>query len=400
MSVKGTLPYRKGEAETLKMPFTVACAFCKDYSPEAVGKALGEIIEKSGGMPPSTGKHILLKPNLLSPRPPEDAVTTHPAVVRMTAALVKDVVPQARIRISDNPGYIYTDQQDDLFRKTGMTTIQEEGLAEVKMLSADGYTTVKPPDAAALESARVASSWLSADCIINIAKLKTHVETEITASIKNTFGIADRTTRMSAHGARKMGHLQRAVVDLFNIRQPDLNILDAVICMEGNGPSRGTPRFAGWLLASRNALALDIVAACMMGYDKPFSVPLLREASKRGFGPKSLADIRISGAHLDDLRVPSFRKATSAIVNIPDQLRGLGHRMLYLYPELVPEKCTSCGICKEVCPVQAITIIQIPEIDRNRCVKCLCCHEMCPQGAMTVRENTFLKIFRKMQRPK
>jgi formate hydrogenlyase subunit 6/NADH:ubiquinone oxidoreductase subunit I len=135
----------------------------------------------------------------------------------------------------------------------------------------------------------------------------------------------------------------------------------------------------------------------MMGYDKPFSVPLLREASKRGFGPKSLADIRISGAHLDDLRVPSFRKATSAIVNIPDQLRGLGHRMLYLYPELVPEKCTSCGICKEVCPVQAITMVQIPEIDRKRCVKCLCCHEMCPQGAMTVRENTFLKIFRKMQ---
>ncbi|MGC9489910.1 MAG: 4Fe-4S binding protein [Thermovirgaceae bacterium] len=37
----------------------------------------------------------------------------------------------------------------------------------------------------------------------------------------------------------------------------------------------------------------------------------------------------------------------------------------------------------------------LPVIDRRKCVKCLCCHEMCPEGAMTVKENMFLKIFRK-----
>jgi len=388
---------REGEPGILRKTFTVGCAFCENYALEKVENALRGVVAACGGLPP-LGRSLLLKPNLLSPRPPGDAVTTHPAIVEKTIELLKEKEPRSSVLIADNPGYIFTHQRDELFHRTGMIAIQEKGLAKLSLLSAEGYTEVKPQQPRALQSARVASMWLSSDTVVNVAKLKTHVETELTASIKNTFGIADRKTRMAAHGARKKGHLERAVVDLFRIRKPDLNILDAVICMEGNGPSRGKPRFGGWLLASRNALALDAVAAFMMGYDDPFSVPLLKEASRAGIGPQTMADIEIIGALLEDVRIPSFRRATSAIGNIPDQLRGLGHRLLYLYPELISEKCTSCGICKRVCPVQAIEMNPLPVIDRRKCVKCLCCHEMCPEGAMTVKENMFLRIFRKSKR--
>jgi uncharacterized protein (DUF362 family)/Pyruvate/2-oxoacid:ferredoxin oxidoreductase delta subunit len=391
------VPHREGEPGILKKTFTVACAFCENYSPEKVEKALRGIVAACGGLPP-LGHRVLLKPNLLSPRPPGDAVTTHPAIVEKTIELIKEKEPRSSVLIADNPGYIFTHQQDELFHRTGMTAIQEKGLAELSLLSAEGYTQVEPPQPGALQNARVASLWLSADPVINVAKLKTHVETELTASIKNTFGIADRNTRMAAHGARKKGHLAHAVVDLFRIRKPEFNILDAVLCMEGNGPSRGEPRFGGWLLASRNALALDAVAAFMMGYDDPFTVPILKEAARADTGPQRMADIEITGALLEDVRIPSFRRTTSAIGNIPDQLRGLGHRLLYLYPELIPKKCTSCGICKTVCPVHAIGMNPLPAIDRRKCVKCLCCHEMCPEGAMTVKENMFLKFFRKSKR--
>ncbi|MFP4482960.1 MAG: DUF362 domain-containing protein [Thermovirgaceae bacterium] len=396
MPDSGFVPHREGEAEILKKPYLVACAFCEDYSPRKVENALRAVMERSGGFPP-LGRRVLLKPNLLSPRSPEEAVTTHPMVVRTTAGLVKEQYLNSSVLVADNPGYIFTDQRDELFRKTGMSAIQDEGLVDLALLSSEGYTPVEPPHPRTLQRAHVATLWLSAHSVINIAKLKTHVETEITASIKNTFGIADRNTRMAAHGARRKGHLPRSVVDLFRIRQPDLNILDAVFCMEGNGPSRGDPRFGGWILASRNALALDAVAAFMAGYDEPFSIPLLRNAAKSGIGPRKLTDIGITGARLEDLRIPSFKRTASTIGNIPDQLRGLGHRMLYLYPELIPQKCSFCGICKTVCPVQAIEMKPLPSIDRKKCVKCLCCHEMCPEGAMTVRENTLLKIFRKIQ---
>ncbi len=393
----GSLPDWEGEPGILKKTFTVACAFCENYSPEKVGNALRDVVAACGGLPPP-GRCVLLKPNLLSPRPPGDAVTTHPAVVKKTAELLKEKEPRSRVLIADNPGYIFTHQRDKLFRRTGMATLQKEGIAEVSLLSSEGYIQVEPPQPKALQHARVASLWLSADTIINVAKLKTHVETELTASIKNTFGIADRNTRMAAHGARKKGNLVRAVVDLYRIRKPDLNILDAVLCMEGNGPSRGVPRFGGWLLASRNALALDAVAAFMMGYDDPFTVPLLKEAARAGIGPQKIEEIEIVGASLEEIRIPSFKRASSAIGNIPDQLRGLGHRLLYLYPDLIPQKCSSCGICKTVCPVSAIEMNPLPVIDRKKCVKCLCCHEMCPEGAMTVRENMLLKIFRKSKR--
>jgi len=396
MSNKVSLPDGKGNGRVLKH-YIVGCAACPDYSDENVNSALRVAIEKAGGLP-SVGKQVLLKPNLLSPREPYEAVTSHPTIVRETASLLKEKFPASSLLVADNPGYIFTDRKESLFRATGMWEIKKEGLAEVSLLSRDGYKSLRLPKSLALERVSISSIWLSSDSVINIAKLKTHVETEITASIKNVFGTADRDTRMAAHSAKGKAHLYRSIIDLFLVRPPEFNILDAVWCMEGNGPSRGMPRFAGWVLASRNALALDAVAAFMMGYVKPFSVPFLEEAAKSGLGPRGMEEIEVRGAKLEELRIPSFKKATSVIGNIPERFRGFCHRLLFLYPELIPEKCVSCGVCEKVCPVQAITIKRIPEIDRSKCVKCLCCHEMCPEGAMTVKENLLLGMLRKISR--
>jgi uncharacterized protein (DUF362 family) len=137
------MPHREGVPAILKKPFSVACAFCENYSPGKVENALRKIITACGGLPP-LGRHVLLKPNLLSPRAPEDAVTTHPAVVKKTAELIKEKEPRSSVLIADNPGYIFTHQRDDLFHKTGMKAIQKEGIAELSLLSAEGYMHGSP----------------------------------------------------------------------------------------------------------------------------------------------------------------------------------------------------------------------------------------------------------------
>ncbi|MCK4423594.1 MAG: 4Fe-4S binding protein [Candidatus Omnitrophica bacterium] len=50
------------------------------------------------------------------------------------------------------------------------------------------------------------------------------------------------------------------------------------------------------------------------------------------------------------------------------------------------KKCTGCGICVEVCPVDAIKIDKIAEINED-CVECLSCIDECPNEAISVLHN-------------
>jgi ferredoxin len=165
--------------------------------------------------------------------------------------------------------------------------------------------------------------------------------------------------------------------------------MDAVTAMEGDGPSHGSPRRVGWLLAGDNALAVDWAAAYIMCYADPLKIPLLFAAAQRGVGPRERSEITLEGALWSDLPSYGFKKSSGAIRMMPTFLRGFAHSLVSLTPRLQAAQCVRCGICRKVCPVDAIfdDASSYPAINRGSCVKCLCCHEMCPTGAMTVRKN-------------
>jgi uncharacterized protein (DUF362 family)/Pyruvate/2-oxoacid:ferredoxin oxidoreductase delta subunit len=378
------------------MTFVVGIAKCPGYEREEVERAMALAVERAGGLPDIAPCEVLVKANMLSPSEPELAVTTHPEILRAIVAEVRKTC-DFPVRIADNPGYIFTDA-GSLLEKTGVNGVTEIEGVSAGLLSDLGIRDVRGNLFRVLEGARVSARYLDAGFCVNAAKLKTHVETEISCCIKNIFGIADIGTRKKCHSSSSQKRLADAIVDLFSIKPPDFNILDAVDGMEGDGPSHGQPRHVGYIVASRSALAADWVAAAMMGYEDPLCIPLMASAVERGVGPGTRDEIILNGTDWDKLPVKGFKKSSGLVRAFPTFLRGFVHSLVSISPKLDMARCIGCGICGRVCPVDAISDApgpdekNLPAIDHLKCVSCLCCHEMCPTGAMTAHKNLLARI--------
>lgn len=350
-------------------------------------------MNRSGGGP-LLQDNVLIKANLLAPVRPELCVTTHPAVLEGLVRWVKTSKPETKVTVSDSPGYLFSGQWPLFMKNCGLRSLVEKHSCKVIPLNEEGFLEVSTPGFVMLENIRIPVKVAEAGTLINVAKCKTHVETEITACLKNTFGYLDTPTRKRAHRSGSLRQLCDAILDVHLSRVPDWNLLDAVIGMEGYGPSHGKARPMGWIIASENALAADVVAAFMMGYADPFSIPLISSAARRAMGPTQRNEIELSGAKWEELPVPGFRKSPSAFRRfIPTPLRGMAHTLVRLAPSWDAEACIFCGACAAVCPVKAIhTGRKELTIDRTICVGCLCCHEMCPTGAMAVKPNLLARL--------
>jgi uncharacterized protein (DUF362 family)/Pyruvate/2-oxoacid:ferredoxin oxidoreductase delta subunit len=375
--------------------YVVGVARCESYDPREVDAALALAFLRAGA-PKPTGGEILIKTNMLSPSAPEKAVTTHPEVLR---AISREMIRKGNsVHIADNPGYIFSDK-NNLLRTTGVGALASDGV-KAGILSDLGIRSVRDASFRILEEARISNRYLDAAFVINAAKLKTHVETEISCCLKNIFGTADTATRKKCHNSASQAVLAEAITDLFIIRPPDFNVLDAVISMEGDGPSYGKPRRTGWILAGANALAVDWAASTIMCYGDPLKIPLIKAAVSRGIGPRDKSEIELEGASWAELPSWGFKKSTNILRLFPTFLRGLVHGFITLRPELETGHCVRCGICAQVCPVDAIKHNpgEYPEINRASCVKCLCCHEMCPTGAMAVGKNFLAALAGKLRK--
>jgi uncharacterized protein (DUF362 family)/ferredoxin len=378
--------------------FTVGVARCRDYGRENVSRAVAEAVERAGGMPENPGGDALVKANLLAPAEPERAVTTHPEVVRAVAGEIQKRFG-SRVHIADNPGFIFTDT-GELFKKTKIDEAAAVDGVSYGLLADRGFREAAPGAFRALSAARVSARYLDAEFCVNVPKLKTHLETEISGCLKNIFGTADTETRKKCHASRSRKRLADAIADVYSVKPPQFHVMDAIESMEGDGPSYGLPRKTGFVLAGANALAVDWAAAVIMGYRNPIDIPLLSAAASRGMGPASRGEISLVGAEWDELPAPGFKKSSGYVRALPVFLRGIGYRLVSVTPRLDTGKCVKCWICARVCPVEAISRSSgakddFPSVEKRKCVRCLCCHEMCPTGAMKAHKNLLARLVEK-----
>ena len=167
----------------------------------------------------------------------------------------------------------------------------------------------------------------------------------------------------------------RLLIDIFDgIRgQVKLNVVDAVVAMEGEGPMTGDPVSLGLIISGADAVAVDLVATAVMGWD-PMEVGTNFIAAERGLGPRSLDEVEVIGLSIDEVARPFKKPQTYSDMQMFIDIR--------MPIEWYEERCTGCGICAKVCPVHAIAMKGGLVIDDECCIQCFCCMELCPNGAL------------------
>ncbi len=328
-------------------------------------------------------KEVLIKPNLLGGFPVEQHVTTHPSLV---SALVQYFEKRnVEITVGDNPA-----GKRNLIERAKKAGLYQASRGHFEDISEGEKVPIKSDYFSRLV---VSKKVLEAKYVLNVPKFKTHIQTIITGAVKNMFGILPGEEKPMVHcKARTLKDFSRALVDIYSVRPPDLTVMDAVVGMEGNGPSTGKLRHIGKVLASDNGVELDAVMAYMMGLD-PLDVPMLKYAHEKGLGEISVEDIAIEG---ELTRVPGFKVPSKTLVSFITPLSSRYYDFLAVKPHLNQKNCIKCWECVEKCPVSALSRNEYPHINRNKCVSCFCCVEVCENHAMEIpsrARDLFDRIF-------
>jgi uncharacterized protein (DUF362 family)/ferredoxin len=337
-----------------------------------------------------TGKRVLVKPNILGGHRPEKAVTTHPSLVAAVVARLK--AGGAEVMVGDNSGVHGYGRSDEAARVSGIMAAAGDSFIHL-----GGKPVRHELPGRDIGHAMISKDVLAADLVVNLPKLKTHGLTFYTGAVKNTFGYVTGGDKMRIHAqAVTPRRFAEALVDIYAIRPPELNIMDAVEAMEGNGPSNGRPRRVGKILASDNAVCLDATALRLVGKD-PQSIPHLAVAAARGLGSIDAADIVVSGdmTPVRDFVMPAtFVPGLMGIV-----LNRFLSRWINCLPEIDETACKRCGLCSAHCPTGAMTISpgEYPRADKTKCISCYCCQEMCPENAIVLRGRVIRRLQRAMR---
>jgi len=318
------------------------------------------------------GERVLLKTNLLTPSKPEKAVVTNPAVIIAVAQAILKIggIPY----IGDSPSGQFTKRRlEKTYAKAGVKDLANKLGIELNYDTSSQKIIIS--HGKKLKKTKVCNFVLNADKIIALPKIKTHSFMIMTLATKIMYGVVPGLTKAKYHSMFiKKTAFADMLLDVLSVRKPDLIIMDGIVGMQGDGPSGGTPVNLRVLLASEDAVAMDLAVCDILGIE-PIGIPTLRQAKIRKLWSPEISY---------PLLLPTDVKYAGFLLPSTADYLVTGRKKPNRSP--VPTaKCTACRQCEEICPKKAIKIInQKAQVDYTKCILCYCCHETCPYDAINL----------------
>ena len=352
---------------------------CKEYDENELDHTINKIfLEHNFNEMILKGMNVVLKLNLLAKKKPDEAVTTHPLFIKAVAKKVNSL--GAKCILCDSPGGLYTKKALEGYYKYNELKPLEKAGVELNYDTSFEYVKI---DGKVLSSCDIISPILHADLVINLAKLKTHSMMNLTCAVKNMLGILPGLRKAELHSRfADYKDFANAVIDISSAVKNQISIVDGITALEGNGPSAGTPRKMGIVLAGKDQFELDYVASQIINMDVADAYTVNESIKRNLIDP---AHIEVTGEKIEDVKVTDFRFPDTISKRTVKLAFGFV-RYIKPYPIFNKNKCKVCKICVERCPREALYVkAGRIKLAKKKCIRCFCCHEHCPYKAIDIK---------------
>ncbi|HBB34041.1 MAG TPA: thylakoid-associated protein [Cyanobacteria bacterium UBA8803] len=279
---------------------TVSLIRANSYDQKRLRNSLETLLEPLGGMGAfvKKGDRVLLKPNLLTAGRPGKECITRPEIVRGVAQLVREAGGQPFF--GDSPAF---GTARGVAVANGYLPMMTELNLPIVEFHGQRYETASE----GFNHLRLCKEAMDADVVINLPKVKSHMQLTLTLGVKNLFGCVPGKMKAWWHmeAGKNADRFGEMLVETARAINPDLTILDGIVGHQGNGPSGGEPRQLNILAASSNVFAVDRSMVEILNVD-PAMVPTVAAAMRLGLN-SPLDTIEFSHLRPEDLKILDWK---------------------------------------------------------------------------------------------
>lgn len=350
-----------------------------------IERSINQILDMIGGLSELVrpGTSVLLKPNLSFDYESPQHRYHQQEFVAAVGRLVKQC--GGEVLIGDTIPFP-EESTEAVWQRSGMTEIARRDGFHLVNFEKNGVR----PIMAKTRTYYISQIALEVDLIINLPRFRIISQGRISGAVANMLGALPGFQRSQLNlDLCHQGDLAQAVVDVYSVIQPAMNIMIYQL-----PPEYDIPRSEGCdtlYLASADGLALDTIACQIAGLS--VSDPILQSAAEAGLGigwPEGIKTLGFSAnpSGIAKVRSKPFR----------NQYQGLFKRFSRSFAEVRPQidrgLCSGCGDCVKHCPNKGLTMSgtdHTPQFQYQICSNCWCCIENCTQNAIYRKQSPVAK---------